>query len=181
MIDVSLSVPDSAWPYISRHRFSNKSADRYVQTLAQDYEMMLPFLPPDVGTILDIGCGMAGIDVLLKRRYPAAQLWLLDGDGDEQRDGWNTTLGAFSSRAAADELLAANGVSADRWIDVNTNEPLSADLIISLASLGYHYPLFTYRLNGLCIMDLRDRSEPVRGKVIFKGHKFSRCLFEMNQ
>lgn len=181
MIDTSINITAAALPYVSRHRFSGKRPDAYAKTLEQDYKMMLPFLPDSVESILDVGCGMAGIDILLKRHYPAASLWLLDGDGAEKRDGWNETLNAFSSRTAADELLAANGVKADCWIDVNTSELLKAELIISLASLGYHYPLSTYRLNGLCIMDLRDLSEPVRGRVIFKGKKFSRCVFEMSQ
>lgn len=139
--------------------------------------MILPFLPVEVESILDIGCGMAGIDVFLKRRYPKASLLLLDGDGDDPRDGWNEQLDAFSSRSVAAELLAANGVSVDRWLDVNTTEPLVADLVISLASWGYHYPLSTYKVSGFCIADLRKSQEPQRGVVIMDYTKRARCAW----
>ncbi len=175
MIDTSLVYPLSARPHIERHRFAKR--DNYPGSIAADYGHILPFLPPRADRILDIGCGMAGIDVLLKRHYPAAELWLLDGDGDEPRNGWNRTLGAFSSRAAADELLAANGVRADRWIDVNTKEALKADLVISLASWGYHYPISTYDVTGFCIADLRKREEPVRGQVVTEYAKRNRCAW----
>lgn len=174
-MNLEVIVPDSARPHIERHRFAKK--DNYVGSLQADYKHILQFLPARAIRILDIGCGMAGIDVLLKRHYPYAELWLLDGDGDEPRNGWNKRLNAFSSRAAADELLAANGVSADRWIDVNTKEALSADLVISLASWGYHYPLSTYDVTGFCIADLRRKVEPQRGEVVSEYAKRLRCAW----
>jgi hypothetical protein len=189
VIDLGVIVPVCAQPYIERQRFSRKRlADgfwnkpeqceaKYVASLADDYQTIRPFLPEEVEIILDIGCGMAGVDVLLRRHYPEAKLWLLDGDGDEQRDGWNETLGAFSSRAAADELLAANGTQADRWIDVNTPEALQADLVISFASWGFHYPLDTYDVTGYCIADLRKVQERPRGRLVREYPKFRRCAW----
>jgi hypothetical protein len=175
LIDLTLQVPDSARPHIVRHRFAKR--DNYEGSIQADYKHILLFLPVQVTRILDIGCGMAGIDVLLKRHYPDAELWLLDSDGDEQRNGWNKSLGAFSSRSAADELLALNGVKADRWIDVNTKEPLKADLVISLASWGYHYPLSTYDVTGFCIADLRRKVEPQRGQIVSEYEKRLRCAW----
>lgn len=175
VIDMTVLVPSSARAHIERHRFAKRA--NYPGSIAADYLHILPFLPNRVDRILDIGCGMAGIDVLLKRHYPDAELWLLDGDGDEPRNGWNKTLNAFSSRAAANELLALNGVTADRWLDVNTKEPLAADLIISLASWGYHYPLSTYDVSGFCIADLRRKVEPQRGQVVSEYEKRLRCAW----
>ena len=189
VIDTSIIVPDSAREHIDRQRFSRKRTSdgswnkpskgdaKFLASIVEDYRVLVPFLPERVDTILDIGCGMAGIDGLLRRHYPGAKLWLLDGDGDEPRDGWNQSLNAFSSRAAADELLAANGVSADRWIDVNTKVPLKADLIISLASWGFHYPLKTYDVSGYCIADLRKTNEPRRGVLVGEYPKFCRCAW----
>lgn len=177
-----IAVPESAQPYIEEHRGTSydvfgPECKTFADSIQVDFDRISSFLPKDVDRILDIGCGLAGIDVLLKQRYPHAQLWLIDGDGDEERRGWNEKLGAFSSRAAADELLAANGVAADRWIDVNTNEVLRADLVISLASWGFHYPLSTYEVYGYCIADLRKGQEKVRGTVIGEYQKFNRCAW----
>lgn len=177
MIDPALVATPAALRHIRRHRGKNRDGDNFIPSLLADYELIRPFLPERVGTVLDIGCGMAGIDVLLKRHYPDAKLWLLDGDGTEPRDGWNAKLEAFSSRADADELLAANGIKADRWIDVNTHERLEADLVISLASWGYHYPLSTYDVGGFCIADLRKAKEEPRGTVIMDYPKRNRCAW----
>lgn len=185
MIDLTLTIPGSAVPWLDRHRGLNTDTERYRQSLVDDYKMILPFLPEKVDRILDIGCGLAGIDVLLRRHYPEAELWLLDGDGDEPRAGWNPFgLGAFSSRAAAEEMLLANwtgeNVAAPHWVDVGTKEVLSADLVISLASWGYHYPLSTYKVRGFCIADLRAAKEPARGKVIASINKYNRCAWHQS-
>ncbi len=177
---MSLIVPPSTLPFFARHRNCFKNGGTVEQSIAADYKQLKPHLPADVKVILDIGCGMAGIDVLLKRLYPDAQLWLLDGDGSDPRDGWERERPeAFSSRAKADELLEANGVKADRWIDINTREHLVADLVISLASWGYHYPIATYNVTGYCIADLRKSVEPKRGKVIEEYPKRNRCAWHM--
>jgi len=176
-MNLDVVVPAAAVPYLQRHR--NCKAGVTVQdSYAADYHQLRSFLPERADVILDIGCGMAGFDVLLKRHSPAAELWLLDGDGADPRDGWERKRPeAFSSRAAADELLAANGIKADRWIDINTPEHLRADLVISLASWGYHYPISTYNVTGFCIADLRKSEEPARGKVIFEYAKRNRCAW----
>lgn len=172
-------VPEVARAFIARHRDCYKTGKGgFTFSLKEDLGRIQSVLPKKVARILDIGCGMAGIDVVLKRIYPAAELWLLDGDGVDPRDGWLDERGAFSSRDAANALLAANGVKADRWINVNTKEALEADLVISLASWGYHYPLSTYNVTrGLCIADLRKAKEPARGKVLVEYPKRNLCAW----
>jgi hypothetical protein len=172
-------VPESAVSYLYLHR--NRGRDDWGASFENDYAEIEAFLPATVGRIIDIGCGMAGIDVCLKRRYPMAELWLLDGGWQTgaRRDGWNETMTPFSSRDAAEELLAANNVEADRWIDAGTSEHLKADLIVSLASWGFHYPLSTYNITGYCIADLRKGKEKQRGKVIADHPKRLLCAFTM--
>lgn len=185
-------VPDECVKYLRWQRLARVKSDEgvklmYAEWVARDFTEIEPHLPERVYSILDIGCGMAGIDVLLKRRYPDAHLSLLDGDGANLvREGtpsasgrgkWNKTLKPYSSRKHAEMLLTANGVTVDRWHDVGTTEPLEADLIVSLFSLGFHFPLSTYRLKGLCIADLRRGKEPARGQVIASGAKHDRCMW----
>lgn len=196
---VDLIVPDECVPYIrwQRSRFiASKVPDpedvkrRYAEWVAQDFAGMEPHLPKRVNSILEIGCGMAAIQVFLKRQFPEAELSLLDGTGENivargaaeetGKGGWNGTLQPYNSRAHTELLLGQNGVTVDRWLDVGTKELLRADLILSMASLGYHYPLNTYRLRGFCIIDLRRGRELRRGKVIFEGPKYDRCAFQAN-
>lgn len=147
----------------------------YGQSVVKDFEMIEPHLPAKVASILDIGCGLAGIDVLLKQKYPDAKLSLLDSDGKHSNSGF--TGGAGGNRQAAEELLAANGVKPDAWLDIGTKELLEADLVISLLSWGFHYPLSTYKVKGLCVADLRRGHEKPRGTVIWKASKSDRCLW----
>lgn len=181
------SVPDECVPFIRWQRsrfqseaFSDEDVKReYVRWVERDYGDMRRFLPKEAKTVLDVGCGMAGIDVLLQRHYPGAKIRLLDGDGEAvvEGRGYNAVSAPYSSRAMTERLLASNGVTVDQWYEVGTEELLEADLIVSLASLGYHYPLSTYRLRGFVICDLRHRRETERGHVVARGRKYNRCAF----
>ncbi|MGP1675910.1 MAG: hypothetical protein ACTS6J_01975 [Burkholderiales bacterium] len=186
-----LIIPDECVPYIRFQRsrlIKVKVPDdaevkrRYAEWVAEDFAGMEPHLPERVDSILEIGCGMAAIQVLFKRKYPHARLELLDGDTvtKEGGGGYSDKPDVYNSRALTELLLGANGVTVDRWRDIGTKELLAADLIISMASAGYHYPVRMYRLNGMCIMDLRRKAEKQRGKVIFVGIKYDRCAFQIN-
>lgn len=173
-----LLVPEDLWPLANRQRTGRTSVADYVRDVQKDLTLLSPHLPEKPRRIIDIGCGLAAIDVLLKRRYPDAELWLLDGDGDDPRCGWNDTLTAFNQRKATERLLSANGVQHDRWLDIGTTETLEADLVISLASWGYHYPLSTYTVKSPCIIaDLRRPQEKARGTVIGEYRKRNRCVW----
>lgn len=193
-----LIIPDACVPFIrwQRSRFIKSKVPgdaevkrRYAEWVAQDFAGMEPYLPARVDSILEIGCGMAAIEVYLKHKYPDARLSLLDGTGanivekgapaETGKGGWQDTLKPYNSRTHTELLLGANGVTVDRWIDIGTKEHLTADLVVSMASWGYHYPLSTYSTAGLHIVDLRRGREKSRGEVIFVGPKYDRCLFRL--
>lgn len=175
-----MNIPDSALPWLVLHRTDCKTTQDYADSVRSDFAGLLPHLPDHVDSILDIGCGLAGIDVLLKWHYPDARLILLDGDGPESnfRGNYGATMRPFNSRAVANELLAANGVAADEWKDVGTQETLKADLAISLLSLGWHYPLDTYKVDAKTIIcDLREAKGRILSTIVYKGrHKGFRCM-----
>jgi hypothetical protein len=188
-MEVDLVIPDACVPYIRMQRsryIERKCPDpeevkrRYAAHVAEDFAGMEPHLPATVNSILEIGCGMAALQVFMKSRYPDARLELLDGDKvtREGGGGYDDKPDVYNSRAHTEMLLAANGVKVDRWHDLNTKDLLEADLIISMASWGYHYPLATYRTRGLHIVDLRRGPEKQRGKVIFTGPKYDRCMWD---
>jgi hypothetical protein len=203
---LDLVIPDECVPFIRwqrtrfiQHRVPDPEDVKrgYAKWVAEDFAGMEPHLPARVDAILEIGCGMAAIEVHLKRKYPDAKLWLLDGtganivkfdgtDSDVGKGGWNHNLQPYNSREHTEMLLAANGVTVDRWIDIGTKEHLKADLILSMASLGFHYPFATYDVEGFVICDLRRRCEDDRirsiqangGKIIFNGPKYERCAWQ---
>lgn len=185
-----LVMPDECIPFIrfQRSRYSEHKvpdvADvrrRYAAHVAEDFEGMRAHLPAQVRSILEVGCGVGALNVFLQRAFPEASVTLLDGD-KVSRDGgagYSSTPDIYNSRERTEQLLAANGCKVDRWLDIGTKEVLEADLIVSLASWGYHYPLATYRARGFAIVDLRRNAEQRRGKVIFEGPKYDRCAFTM--
>lgn len=159
----------------------------YTEWVIRDFEMMVPFLPEKVESILEIGCGLATVEVLMKQRYPDAKLYLLDGDGANLRDvgtdnetgpgGFQQELKPYNSRKHTELLLSANGVKVDKWYDVGTKEHLKADLIFSLYSWGCHYPIKTYDVEGFVIADLKRKCEEPRGKLVWAGPKYDRCAW----
>lgn len=174
MIDKTLVIPTECVRFI-RWQVSRFRADlcpdveevkrRYAEKTVADFEGMEPYLPERVGSILEIGCGMGAIQVLLQRRYPGAHVSLLDGTGAYIVDaglssetgvgGYNAVLSPYNSRVHTELLLSANGAKVDEWLDVYTREPLQADLVLSMASWGFHYPFSTYRAEGFVVCDLR--------------------------
>jgi hypothetical protein len=148
----------------------------YLAELEMDFAQIEPHLPEKVDSILDIGCGLAGIDVYLKRKYPKAYLTLLDKDGNDAVFCWDGT--PYGSRREAEMLLEANNFKVDRWLPAGTTEPLKADLVVSLLAWGFHFPLDTYKVSGFCIADLRKGKEEPRGVVISENSKVARCAFQ---
>lgn len=199
-----LIIPDSCVKYIrwQHSRFmaakvpDPQEAKRlYGELIYQYFLGMEPYFPKKVESIIEIGCGMATIEVFIKRKYPDAHLSLLDGTGENivkngtpeevGKGGWNDTLEPYNSREHTEMLLNANGVTVDRWIDIGTKEHLKADLILSMASWGFHYSFDTYDPEGFVICDLRRGQESKRinaikaagGKLVFEGPKYDRMAW----
>lgn len=186
-----LIIPDECVRFIrlQRSRYIERKVPdqeevkrRFAAHVAEDFAGMAPHLPEKVEKIIEIGCGVGALQVFLKARYPDARLELLDADTTNAEGGAGyhaDKIEVYNNRSVTELLLAANGVKVDFWHEVGTKDLLEADLIVSLASMGYHYPLSTYRLKGLCIVDLRRGPEKPRGKIIFQGPKYDRCAFPM--
>jgi SAM-dependent methyltransferase len=161
-----ISVPGEAIPYIRLHRtnLEGNIAARYAEAVAEDFKGMTPYLPPAIDALLDIGCGMAGIDVLFWREY-CPRLFLLDGNGmTEVRTGFHERMGYYNSLPIARRLLEMNGVPPEH---ISTALPERCDLVISLFSWGFHYPVSTYlplvrrvlRPGGRLILDICKRHD----------------------
>ncbi len=151
----------------------------YSADMRQELASFQSHLPEECASWLDIGCGIAGIDVLLHRHYQAQQqtpeIYLLDKSRVEDEVFYMyKAKGAFyNSLEEAKSTLVANGVEAARvhLLEANdrneipTDGPL--DLILSLISWGFHYPVSVYldpvhRLlseRGVLILDVRKETD----------------------
>lgn len=152
---------------------SKAIASMYLDDMKDEYESICDSLPETCQTILDIGCGMAGIDLFLNQHYnnQSLQFHLLDKTLiDEQVYYSHQQKGSFyNSLELAKSLLNRNGIDESRIHLMVAPEngiiesDISFDLILSLISWGFHYPVETYldsvvdRLghNGVLILDIR--------------------------
>lgn len=150
-----------------------------------EYESIGSALPQQCSAILDIGCGIGGIDVLLHRHYAAAgsTFFMLDKTHVEDSIyyGFESNAAFYNSLEVAKEVLTANGVASaniklihatdDNRIEIDGR----IDLVVSLLSWGFHYPVKTYlqrvyellRPGGHLILDLRhgtDGEAAIRNK-----------------
>lgn len=168
-------ISDEAFAYLSVQRgaLDRYKADRpaweaaYRGSLASDFSDMLPFLPAAAASILDIGSGLGGIDVLLHRHYGFPQIVLLDGEAAPARVEQHAK--PFSSWAAASRFLEANGVECCDYIttDGGRTERVGewpVDLVVSLAAWCFHFPPEAYldvvlelaRPGAIVIADVRN-------------------------
>jgi SAM-dependent methyltransferase len=149
MMDRPLVVPDPAFDYLIAQRgaLDDMRGDRhlwlakYGDVLASEFASIEHFLPPDCDSILDVGGGMGGIDVLLNRHYGGDCLvTILDGMEDPPR--MEKHRQTFSHAGIARQFLETNGVRRVRTIDAN-NPPAIApdfyDLVVSFKSWCFHY------------------------------------------
>jgi SAM-dependent methyltransferase len=145
------------------------------QDMLREYLDIRPHLPPRAVAILDIGCGIGGIDVLLHRHYGTPRLYLADRNRTSNQIHYGfAEKGAFyNSFDATRRVLLANGVPepALRFREVGEecrlDVPEDLDLVISLISWGFHYPVAMYaeqvhvllRPGGRVILDVRKGTD----------------------
>lgn len=145
----------------------------YMTDMEKEYESIKDFLPPICSRILDIGCGIAGIDVLLYEHYSneGIEFFLLDKSAVEENIYYDyEEKGAFyNSLELSEETLVRNGVDRNRIHLLEASEGSGidiekpVDLALSLLSWGFHYPVGTYLeqvhgvldVGGVLILDVR--------------------------
>ncbi len=139
-----------------------------------EYEDIKAWLPKKCSRILDIGCGVGGIDVLLHKHYNCdsnMEFCLLDKTSIAEKIYYRfEEQGAFyNSLKVAEELLCSNGKNRKNIHLLNATEDCridaqpGIDLVISLLSWGFHYPISTYidqvydvtETGGCVIIDIR--------------------------
>jgi SAM-dependent methyltransferase len=156
--------------------------EAYKKDMQFEYDEIKDFLPVKVNNILDIGCGIGGIDVLLSQHYKSQEthFYCLDRTQiDSIFYGFNKTAAFYNSLENTKQFLQLNEVRNINILEANSRYTIPTDekfdLIISLISWGYHFPVDTYlkdvysHLNdrGHLIVDIRidtDGIETLKGK-----------------
>lgn len=149
----------------------------YAEDMRREYGTFRHCLPECCAAVLDIGCGVAGIDVLIQGHYPSRDLrfYLLDKSQVEKNVFYlfNTRGAFYNSLDVAGALLTDNGIAPDcvRLVEANQRNEINVesqvDLVLSLLSWGFHYPVATYldrarellSDGGVLILDVRRATD----------------------
>lgn len=163
---------------IEAYLMRQKIKANFALKLFKEYQTMKPYLPTQASRIVDIGSGIAGIDVFLYHHYrssiPKLDLFLLDKTETTKKIyyGFHQQASYYNSLEMAKLMLMSNKVNEENIHLISVNfyyeiECSSADLVLSLISWGYHYPVSTYleqvyqwlKPGGRLILDVRKGSD----------------------
>lgn len=198
-----LKVPTSCLPQLLRQRtgFRNVKdpAMAWADSIRADFAQVSPYLPKALRATLDIGCGLAGFDILLWR-YCKPFVWLLDRDAFDEKPqyGYGDNPSAYCLFSDVERMMDSNGVPRGEWFALRdlTGEPKSVDLVTSFIAWGFHFPVSVYlgpvaeilHPGGRIIIDIRtehvnEAYAAISGKVgplvvSWPCGKYTRCVFE---
>lgn len=168
----------------------------YERRLNSDFNSIKRFLPRSCLSVLDVGSGLGGIDIMINRHYGCVKIELLDGEDDPPEMKLHRQT--FNNMTVARDFLNKNGV--DNVVAFNANDPVKwvdlgkVDLVISLGSWCFHYPPKAYmsfvlskcHMATVVIVDVRkekpeyldqlSRNFEMLG-VAYEMPKFSRIVF----
>lgn len=162
-----------------------KRINFYAERIVREFAQIEPYLPSRAASFVDIGSGVAAIDILVAKHMAAHTVHLVDGDGTNDRKvsfgdhvkAWaNVEIGAAMVRANTGPIsIVTHPAEPDALLGIR------ARLVLSLKSWGHHYPIETYlqKIKGILlsahpgalILDIRNGTDG-REKLEASGFRF---------
>jgi len=183
--------------------FTRKSVEKlFSAEMTAEYEQMKPYLPAHAHPSLEIGAGVGGIDILLGKHYEADRPMICLLDKTEMPSkvyyGLREKGCFYNSLERARDLLVENGIEREQIFlqeatpDNRIISDTKFDLIVSLISWGFHYPVATYldqvydklTPHGTVITDVRRHGNGIamlqqkfgKTKIIYEAQKHVRIV-----
>ena len=156
------------------HEIENK-VERLFES---EFNLISQYLPKNLNNIMDVGCGLGVIDIFLNRFYKKnLNFYLLDKNKIDKKIkyGFSEDYESYNVLEETKNLLLNNDLneSSINIIDVDKKIEIKQkiDLVISLKSMGYHYPFENYlKLFSNCctkqtifIFDISDNQNHLLG------------------
>ena len=165
-----LNVPDCCLPQLLAQRTGCRTAAdpaaAWADTIFADWDQVAPYIPDRCGWALDIGCGLAGFDILLHRAC-GAFLWLQDMDRVDDRIhyGFGADPSAYCRLGDVAAMMSLNEVRDSAWQGILSPDEVigRVDLVTSFLAWGFHFPVEVYlpavsrmlATGGILILDIR--------------------------
>lgn len=200
MTQFSIQLPDESVPYILYQRTQylkiphmsiisrlpyklivwieskcrkKKIKRRFIEDMRKEFESISPYIPHRCGNILDIGCGLAGVDYFIYRNKEPEHMYLLDKDKVDTSIwyGYKQKGSAYNSMHILQLIMRQNNIPDTSYTLIDIDRvpfpEVSFDVIISLISWGFHYPIVTYikevkntlSPQGVLIVDIRKDTD----------------------
>lgn len=138
--------PPNVVAYIERGSKSFEDAvEEYERRLLRSFDDVRQHLDFfDLTSILDIGCGLGGMDILIAQEFGVKNIHLLDGEGEGKklnRYSETETVPWYDVRIGK-SLVEAN-VSANVYAHTKVTD-INVNAIFSFRSWGHHFPVDCY-------------------------------------
>jgi hypothetical protein len=132
--------------------YQKKNIDNVAEELFEkEIKTFKNFLPKHVKNIIDVGCGLGLINIFLDKIYKnKANFYLLDKNriDNKIKYGFSPNYESYNNLNETKKILLDNGLDDSRInffdVDQEVNIDKKIDLVISLKSMGYHYPFENY-------------------------------------
>ena len=130
----------------------NKDIEKITGELFQkEIDIIRSYLPTKAENIIDIGCGLGIINIFLNKIYNnKTNFYLLDKNRIDSKIsyGFSPNYESYNDLNETKKLLVDNNISKDNIQTINVESEIiidqKIDLVISLKSMGYHYPIDLY-------------------------------------
>lgn len=146
--------------------FNEATIPAFEAKAERDFGTIKNWILPSYRSVLDIGSGLGGVDILIAKRTKISVINIIDGDGtNNKKTSFHENTKAWFDRKLGKDLITSNVPYNAIVIDFPPDPSLTirTDLIISLKSWGHHYPVGMYidlvkrslRPGGRVVMDIR--------------------------
>lgn len=170
-------------------KWSNIQAGLYLQDQPSSLQLFFEYFPkwyqyfwnqrfekgmfdlPNNAKIIDIGCGVSVIDLLLASYIPGSTFCLVDKEGFKFKPGiyYDANYPQYHSWAPVADAIETTGLDSSRFSMIGEQDafPADVDCVTSWLSWGWHYPVETYwdkvfnslKTGGKLILDVRALAE----------------------
>ena len=132
--------------------FQNQDLEKITEELfLKELNTFKNFLPNSVNTIMDIGCGLGIINIYLNKFFEKKPIFfLLDKNRIDRKIkyGFSLNYESYNDLNETKNILLENEINSAcvHIFDVERQFQIDKkiDLVISLKSMGYHYPINSY-------------------------------------
>jgi len=119
--------------------------------IEKEFNLIKKYIPINIKSVMDIGCGLGLINIFLNNNFKNInKFYLLDKNKIDHKVkyGFSKSYESYNSLTATRDTLILNNIQKKKInlidVDKDYNIKNSIDFVISLVSMGYHYPISNY-------------------------------------